>query len=350
MIPVHAERRAILAEDDAVTAMAVSGWLRDLGWAVVAVDSAEAALATALILRPQLAVCDVALTTERDGVWLASELRYHVPEATVVLTTANPTLPGQVTLRSHVAAYLTKSFDRHAFARVIQGIDASLAVSGGSSLEWPTEARQAIDESRRALVAAITELVQSGPCDDMTTAAVLVAGESIDRASRGADLAEGVGRRLGLPAALQRYLRQAVLLEPLGRQIFPDAVAGLQPHERSMLVARDAQAFTSAALSLLGMPEAAELLSLAAAKGHPNAAVIGRLPVSALVVDALRAVCLWRRLVDPIDATASADAARRAAEHCWVHPDLRIPVPVRQAVERVWLELRQFAGEPAMAS
>ena len=84
--------RILVVDDDADMLRLLSLRLKAAGHDVVAVGSAEAALAQLDIARPQLVLSDVRLPG-RDGLALFDEVRARHPSLPVILLTAHGTIP-----------------------------------------------------------------------------------------------------------------------------------------------------------------------------------------------------------------------------------------------------------------
>ncbi|MBX9832254.1 MAG: response regulator, partial [Burkholderiaceae bacterium] len=100
--------RILVVDDDADMLRLLSLRLNGAGYDVVAVTSAEAALAQLDMARPQLVLSDVRLPG-RDGLALFDEVRARHPSLPVILLTAHGTIPDAVEATSRgVFTYLTK--------------------------------------------------------------------------------------------------------------------------------------------------------------------------------------------------------------------------------------------------
>ena len=106
-----AQHRILVVDDDADMLRLLSLRLKAAGHEVVAVGSAEAALAQLDIARPQLVLSDVRLPG-KDGLALFDEVHARHPSLPVILLTAHGTIPDavQATARG-VFTYLTHPYD-----------------------------------------------------------------------------------------------------------------------------------------------------------------------------------------------------------------------------------------------
>ncbi|KJA10631.1 response regulator GlrR [Acidovorax temperans] len=106
-----AQHRILVVDDDADMLRLLSLRLKAAGHEVVAVGSAEAALAQLDIARPQLVLSDVRLPG-KDGLALFDEVHARHPSLPVILLTAHGTIPDAVEATSRgVFTYLTKPYD-----------------------------------------------------------------------------------------------------------------------------------------------------------------------------------------------------------------------------------------------
>ena len=106
-----AQHRILVVDDDADMLRLLSLRLKAAGHEVVAVGSAEAALAQLDIARPQLVLSDVRLPG-KDGVALFDEVHARHPSLPVILLTAHGTIPDAVQATARcVFTYLTKPYD-----------------------------------------------------------------------------------------------------------------------------------------------------------------------------------------------------------------------------------------------
>ena len=106
-----AQHRILVVDDDADMLRLLSLRLKAAGHEVVAVGSAEAALAQLDIARPQLVLSDVRLPG-KDGLALFDEVHARHPSLPVILLTAHGTIPDAVEATARgVFTYLTKPYD-----------------------------------------------------------------------------------------------------------------------------------------------------------------------------------------------------------------------------------------------
>src|SRR3989338_8043966 len=122
--------RVLVVDDDADMLRLLSLRLQAAGYDVVAVGSAEAALAQLDMARPQLVLSDVRLPG-RDGLALFDEVRARHPSLPVILLTAHGTIPDAVEATSRgVFTYLTKPYEAR---ELLEKIAQALALSAPAS-------------------------------------------------------------------------------------------------------------------------------------------------------------------------------------------------------------------------
>lgn len=118
----------ILVVDDepAVRAM-VAKWVRQNGFNVLEAGSAGEALDCMASAPAAVALCDVNLP-DRNGLWLAAQLRRQFPDTALVMTTGYGITSMPSTSSAESIACLTKPFTQH---ELLQSLDWAL--------QWQTE-------------------------------------------------------------------------------------------------------------------------------------------------------------------------------------------------------------------
>ncbi len=117
----------LLVDDDADILRLVSMRLTGAGYNVVAVDSAEKALAAFAVSRPQVVVTDLKMSG-MDGMALFEEIRKQAPTLPVILLTAHGTIPDAVAATQRgVFGFLPKPFDGKL---LLEQVEQALRVSG----------------------------------------------------------------------------------------------------------------------------------------------------------------------------------------------------------------------------
>ena len=150
--------RILLVDDDADLLELVSMRLGSAGYAVTAVESAEAALASLEVTRPQVVVTDLRMGG-MDGLALFDAIHRRAPSLPVVILTAHGTIPEAVAAtRRGVFGFLTKPFDSQVLIDTVA--DALRLAPGepGKEGDWRAEI-----------------LTRSGAMEDLLSQARLVA-------------------------------------------------------------------------------------------------------------------------------------------------------------------------------
>ena len=165
--------RILVVDDDADMLRLLSLRLQGAGYEVVAVGSAEAALAQLDVARPQLVLSDVRLPG-RDGLALFDEVRSRHPSLPVILLTAHGTIPDAVEATSRgVFTYLTKPYD---------GKDLLEKIAQALTLSAPATAHSHANDTWRADIVSrssrMTELLAEAYMVAQSDASVLLLGDS----------------------------------------------------------------------------------------------------------------------------------------------------------------------------
>ena len=168
-----AQHRILVVDDDADMLRLLSLRLKAAGHEVVAVGSAEAALAQLDIARPQLVLSDVRLPG-KDGLALFDEVHARHPSLPVILLTAHGTIPDavQATARG-VFTYLTKPYDGK---ELLEKVAEALALSAPAVHQaHDNEAWRADIVSRSA---RMTDVLSEAFMVAQSDASVLLLGDS----------------------------------------------------------------------------------------------------------------------------------------------------------------------------
>ncbi|TXF12368.1 sigma 54-interacting transcriptional regulator [Pelomicrobium methylotrophicum] len=161
----------LLVDDDPDLLKLVGTRLTSAGYEVVAVESAEAALARLSVQRPQVVVTDLRLQG-LDGMALFQSIRASDPALPVIVLTAHGTIPDAVeATASGVFAYLTKPYDPAVLlAKVAQAITLSGGTDPAAESGW---CRDIVTRS-----AAMQTVLSEAKMVAAGDAAVLIQGES----------------------------------------------------------------------------------------------------------------------------------------------------------------------------
>lgn len=163
----------LLVDDDPDLLRLLTLRLNASGYRVLAVPSAEAALAQLAISLPALVITDVRLPG-MDGLSLFGEIRARYPTLPVILLTAHGTIPDAVDATTRGAfAYLTKPFDGTLLLdKVAQAISLTLAASPGADDDQAWRA-DLISRSQR-----VSELLAEARLVAASDASILIRGDS----------------------------------------------------------------------------------------------------------------------------------------------------------------------------
>ncbi|MFJ3048377.1 sigma 54-interacting transcriptional regulator [Herbaspirillum chlorophenolicum] len=161
----------LLVDDDPDLLRLLTLRLKASGHRVVAVESAEAALAQLAISLPALVITDVRLPG-MDGLALFDEIRSRHPTLPVILLTAHGTIPDAVEATTRGAfAYLTKPFDGTLLLdKVAQGLSLSSPALEMEDQAWRSEL---ISRSQR-----VSELLAEARLVAASDASILIRGDS----------------------------------------------------------------------------------------------------------------------------------------------------------------------------
>lgn len=299
MAPQQERPTALLVEDDDVIRECVAGWLADEGWAVEAHPTAEAGLAAAKTLRPQLAVVDVKLAGTYDGVWLAAQLQAAVPSTRVFFATGIDDLPGAATLRANISGYLVKPYSRRDLRHGLATLSfAPSAVKPAAA--WPPAALDDIKGRRYALLAKIREVLAHSFRANERMAAALLPGEDPARLGALSRQAAAVAKSFALDAALIPEIERAMCFSQIGRRVYPESgdVPGLSTREALELIELGYPEESRWAMSALGMPVAGELVARLSPTYRADAHQTATPSSMEMAVRILRGMLVWREAID----------------------------------------------------
>ncbi len=169
--------KILIVDDDPDLLQLLSMRLTSAGYEVVSADSAEAAIQSLEMARPQLVITDMRMHG-MDGMALFEHIHRSMPALPVIMLTAHGTIPDAVAATQRgLFGYLTKPFDS---AVLLEHISRALKFS--SSTQSPEEAQW-----RSGIV------TQSSIMEDVLMKAKLVAGGDASVLIRGAS---GTGKEL----------------------------------------------------------------------------------------------------------------------------------------------------------
>ncbi|NUU04524.1 sigma 54-interacting transcriptional regulator [Herbaspirillum robiniae] len=223
----------LLVDDDPDLLRLLTLRLNASGYRVMAVGSAEAAMAQLAISLPALVITDVRLPG-MDGLALFGEIRSRHPTLPVILLTAHGTIPDAVDATTRGAfAYLTKPFDGTLLLdKVAQALSLSAPAGDSEDQSWRADL---ISRSQR-----VSELLAEARLVAASDASILIRGDS------------GTGKEL-----LARAIHRA---SPRADQPFIAVNCGAIPEQllESELFGHVKGAFTGAVDSREGLFQAAD--------------------------------------------------------------------------------------------
>ncbi len=296
--------RILVVDDDTDMLRLLSLRLKAAGYDVVAVGSAEAALAQLDTARPQLVLSDVRLPG-RDGLALFDEVRARHPSLPVILLTAHGTIPDAVEATARgVFTYLTKPYDgKDLLEKIGQALalSAPAATHAHANEDWRSEI---VSRSNR-----MTDLLAEAYMVAQSDASVLLLGDS------------GAGKEL-----LARAIHRA---SPRANRPFVAVNCGAIPEAllESELFGHVKGAFTDAVSNHKGLFQAAEGGTLLLDE-------IGDMP-PALQVKLLRV--LQERAVRPVGASQATAIDVRIISA--THRDLEAAMATAQFREDLYYRL-----------
>ncbi|MGD8566991.1 MAG: sigma 54-interacting transcriptional regulator [Gammaproteobacteria bacterium] len=122
-----ANPKVLIVDDDIGILQLISIRLEAMGYAVTAVESAEEALASMSVVRPDIVVTDLRMEG-MDGLALFDAIHESNPALPVIILTAHGTIPEAVdATKRGVFSFLSKPFDGRA---LVEHINKALALSG----------------------------------------------------------------------------------------------------------------------------------------------------------------------------------------------------------------------------
>src|SRR5712672_1520654 len=131
--------RVLLVDDDRDLLQLIAMRLQASGYAVTAVESGEAALASLAVARPQLVVTDLRMQG-MDGMALFDAIHRDSPSLPVVILTAHGTIPEAVSAtRRGVFSFLTKPFEPKVLLDTVAEAMRLSGAPNGADQGWRVE-------------------------------------------------------------------------------------------------------------------------------------------------------------------------------------------------------------------
>jgi two-component system, NtrC family, response regulator GlrR len=135
----HENPRILLVDDDRDLLQLIAMRLTAAGYAVTAVESGEAALASLAVTRPQLVVTDLRMQG-MDGLALFDAIHRDSPSLPVVILTAHGTIPEAVAAtRRGVFSFLTKPFEPKVLLDTVAEAMRLSSPPAGEREDWRAE-------------------------------------------------------------------------------------------------------------------------------------------------------------------------------------------------------------------
>lgn len=287
----------LIVEDEDVVANTMDRWLSTLGYPVSQARTAEDALDVMKGTHPGVAICDVGLPGEHDGLWLVDQLRQDYPDTAVILATGRDYLPPAATLRDGIVSYLLKPFGRDRLrAAVIDAVRWHENATSDRDAEFGLE--RAARARRRALRARMHGLRIETEAEATRALEVLFP----DRADREqgvsvAAIAAAIADRFTMSDDDRKALHLAARFHRLCRLTIPGTILGkpeaLSHIEMDIVLRAPSEAF-EVLLEHPFLADAGYLLRSIRERedglGHPDGLVGGAIPLGSRILAVAEAV------------------------------------------------------------
>ena len=217
----------LIVDDELAHREQVRAWADGLGYLVREAAGAPHALAALDEDVTDIAICDVRLGGgQRDGVWLASQIRDRFPDTAVIMATSGYEVEIAVaSLRNQVVDYLLKPFDERRLGEALAlGRDWHNAAVAQEGLHHALQDRL---RARRAAVAAALAEAQATPqqaLEGLMAILQLHERDARGHAMRVARLAVAIGDEMGFTDEELELLEQGGLLHDIGKLDMPASI------------------------------------------------------------------------------------------------------------------------------
>ena len=225
-MPFHTSS-VLIVDHDIAERQQMRSWADALGYAAHEAVTAARALEILDGHPCAIAICDVATDgDQRNGVWLASQIRDRYPDTAVIMATAGYQVETAVaSLRNQVVDYLLKPFDDRRFGEALTlGRDWHNSAVAQDGLHHALQDRL---RARRAAVAtALAEVQDTAEQALEGLMAILQLHERDARghATRVARLAVAIGDEMGFSDEELTILEQGGLLHDIGKLDMPASI------------------------------------------------------------------------------------------------------------------------------
>ncbi|MDO8794368.1 MAG: response regulator [Vicinamibacterales bacterium] len=117
-VPEQLHTVLVVDDDDGIRRV-LGQWVERLGYRMRSAGSADQAIEILSREEVAVALCDIRMP-DRDGIWLADQIRARFPSVAIVLVTGLHEVDVAFTLRPGIVSYVTKPFEREAISGAIK--------------------------------------------------------------------------------------------------------------------------------------------------------------------------------------------------------------------------------------
>lgn len=155
----------LIVEDEDLVAKTLGRWLGACGYDLAYAANAQDAVTAVAQAPVGVAVIDVGLPGEHDGLWLVEQIRRDHPGTAVVLATGHDNLPASATMRAGVVSYLLKPFGRDQLRGGVAG-----AVRWHENAAFIPESGLELEQAAAARHSAVRQQMDCPPVNNATDA------------------------------------------------------------------------------------------------------------------------------------------------------------------------------------